>query len=384
MMNTKRNYAMLRALALFLVILSPGVLYSKSMQESSHGDRRKLPRGCASCHVGHGNPGTAMLSEKKELFCFKCHGHQKNTDETRRKGDLGRQTKAADLQREFEKAYHHPIERTGIHRFNENLPETDPSKERHSECGDCHHHHYVTEKNKVAGMRWTSMNKGKVQEVMFEYELCFNCHLNSANLPSEQIGKMDRFDVTSASFHPVEAQGKNKDVPSLMPPLTAASLIKCTDCHNNDDPRGPKGPHGSKYRYLLARNYTATDGGEGPLQYELCYGCHRRSSILGNESFQYHNLHISSAGTSCKTCHDSHGSAHHPHLIDFDSSSVRPSKSGRLDFIVLGRKAGQCYLNCHGKDHDPAQYPAAPPKTLDKRTPAGAPIPGTFDPRKLR
>ncbi len=359
----------LLTLSLGLVILmAPGSLYSTSLRESAHGDRTKLPRGCASCHMGHGKYNTPMLSDSKDVFCFKCHGRARNIDKARKKGDLGRETKAMDLQREFEKTYHHPIEKTGIHTYGETLPEIDPSKERHSECADCHHHHYATDKNKVAGMSGTSMRGTKVQEATFEYELCFNCHLNSANLPADQIGKMELFDITNRSFHPVEAPGKNSDVPSLMYPLTATSLIKCTDCHNNDDPRGPKGPHGSKYRYILSRNYSETDGPEGPSQYELCYGCHRRSSLLANESFQYHSLHISAQAISCKTCHDSHGSAHDAHLINFDNSTVRPAKNGRLEYMQLDRRAGRCYLNCHGKEHNPAEYPSAR-KSFEKRSP---------------
>lgn len=357
-------------LSLFLILLlAPGSLYSMSLRESPHGDRKKLPHGCASCHMGHGKHNTPMLSENREAICFKCHGNSRSTDAARKKGDLGEDTKAANLQKEFEKPFRHPVERTGIHRYGETLPETDSTKERHCECADCHHHHYVTERNPIAGIRGTSMNGTKVEDVTLEYELCFNCHLNSANLPADQVGKMELFDITNRSFHPVEAQGKNSNVPSLIPPLTASSLIKCTDCHNNDDPRGPRGPHGSKYRYILARNYTETDGSEGPSQYELCYSCHRRSSILGNESFQYHSLHISSVGTSCKTCHDSHGSAQNTHLIDFDNSlSVRPSKSGRLEFMEIGHKAGRCYLNCHGKEHNPAEYPATT-KSFEKQSP---------------
>ena len=372
-------------ISLFLIfILVPGALYSKSLKESSHGDRRKLPKGCASCHKGHGKHNTPMLPENKDVFCFRCHGHDKNVQETRKKGDLGSDTKSADLQREFEKPYHHPIERTGIHRYNEPLPETDPAIQRHSECGDCHHHHYTTEKDKIGGVRGITMNGARVQDASFEYELCFKCHLNSANLPADQIGKLDAFDMRNASFHPVVAPGKNNTVPSLVNPLTPSSLIKCTDCHNNDDARGPRGPHGSKYRYMLARNYTETDGTEGPFQYELCYGCHRRSSILANESFQFHNLHISLGGVSCRTCHNSHGSARNTHLIDFDNnSSVRPAKSGRLEFIDLGQRAGQCFLNCHNKEHDSLDYPTAQMKPA--KTPAGPYTPpGFFNNRRLR
>jgi hypothetical protein len=34
-----------------------------------------------------------------------------------------------------------------------------------------------------------------------------------------------------------------------------------------------------------------------------------------------------------------------------------PSGSGQLGFTDLGNRAGQCFLYCHEKDHDPAVYP---------------------------
>ncbi len=43
-------------------------------------------------------------------------------------------------------------------------------------------------------------------------------------------------------------------------PLNASSLIKCTDCHNNDDSFGPKGPHGSNYEHILKKNFTLIGG----------------------------------------------------------------------------------------------------------------------------
>jgi len=356
--DTKRRYIIF--LALFLsVFLLPSALYPRSIKDGPHGDKRRLPNGCGSCHKGHGKYDTPMLPEKRDVFCFRCHGHSKNVDETRKKGDLSRDTKSADLQKEFEKPHHHPIEKVGVHRYNETLPETDPSIPRHSECGDCHHYHYVTSENKMAGIGGINRNRAKVQSVSFEYELCFKCHSNSANLPSDQTDKVEQFDVSNPSYHPVVAPGRNNDVPSLIHPLTPSSTIKCTDCHNNDDPKGPRGPHGSIYRYILTRNYTTSDGQEGPFQYDLCYGCHRRSSILGNESFTFHSLHISSVGTSCRTCHNSHGSREYTHLIDLDNPYIRPSNSGRLEFIDLGRMAGECYLSCHGKNHDPEVYPAS-------------------------
>ena len=208
----------------------------------------------------------------------------------RREGDIGLDTVLLNIKKEFEKVYHHPIEKTGVHTYRETLPETDPSMPRHAECVDCHHHHYVTKENKYLGLKGTNVEGAQVTNIINEYELCFNCHSYSANLPSDQTNKAELFNISNPSYHPVIGQGQNHRVPSLQPPLTETSLIKCTDCHNNDDPLGPKGPHGSHHRRLLKKNFTDHDGAEGVIQYDLCYSCHARASILGNESFPLHNL----------------------------------------------------------------------------------------------
>ena len=354
----------------------PFSLFANSGKVRPHGDKNELPKGCGSCHVGHGKPGTSMLPETQATFCYRCHGHRDNTQNTKRLGYLSRDAETIDIQREFEKPYRHPIETAGLHRYGEVLPETDPSVPRHVACGDCHHHHLASGANKMSGIKGTTVHRAKVS-VQFDYELCFNCHAFSANLPVDQTNKADLFNVTNPSFHPVIGQGKNKNVPSLILPWTTSSTIKCTDCHNNNDPSGPKGPHGSVYQHLLSKNFEESDGSESSTRYELCYSCHRRESILGNQSFAFHDLHISQVGTSCRTCHNPHGNKRNAHLIDFDYSltpMVRPTNTGHLQYISLAEKTGQCYLNCHNHEHDPATYPfagsspsATPATTLRKK-----------------
>ena len=354
----------------FFVILClvPAALYPKSFRETSHGDRNNLPKGCQSCHKGHGLYNTPMLPETKDVFCYGCHGSSTNREKARQEGILSSDIFLHDLQREFEKTYRHPIEKTGIHQYRETLPEQDPSMPRHVECVDCHHHHYVTKENKQLGLKGTNTDGTRVLSIINEYEGCFNCHSFSANLPSDQTNKADLFNISNPSYHPVIGQGKNNYVPSLQQPLTTTSLIKCTDCHGNDDPFGPKGPHGSNYEHLLKKKFTPTDGSEGDMQYELCYTCHNRLNILSNASFPLHYLHVSVAGTSCRTCHNVHGSMQYSHLIDLNNISISPSSSGALEFRDLGERAGECFLSCHGKDHNPSTYPtASQPLSIQKK-----------------
>jgi predicted CXXCH cytochrome family protein len=359
-MHNKKNIHLIILILLFCLLQLS--LSSQASILTVHGDKHKLPKGCGSCHRGHGIFNTPMLPEKKDTFCFRCHGNSVNVVRAKNNGDLSKETKMINLQREFEKPYHHPIEKAenfmsrGVKKT---FPEVDPSMPRNVQCVDCHNHHYVTKENKMVGIKGLSSLGEKVDSINHEYELCFKCHSYSANLPPDQINKAELFKVSNPSFHPVIAPGRNDNVTSLIHSLTPQSTIKCTDCHNNDAPTGPKGPHGSLYRHMLRKNFSATDGSESPSQYELCYSCHRRNSILGNESFSFHKLHISTIGTSCRTCHNPHGSYTFAHLIDFDGnpSVIFPSSSGALQFRAIGIKTGECFLNCHGKDHNPATYP---------------------------
>jgi hypothetical protein len=42
--------------------------------------------------------------------------------------------------------------------------------------------------------------------------------------------------------------------------------------------------------------------------------------------------------------------------MNFDLSVVSPNSVGRLEFISLGTFRGECYLSCHGADHNPESY----------------------------
>ena len=74
--------------------------------------------------------------------------------------------------------------------------------------------------------------------------------------------------------------------------------LECSDCHDNDGGpgaggNGPKGPHGSRWEYLLKYRYeTRGSVVENAASYRLCYDCHQRASILGDESFSDHKKHV--------------------------------------------------------------------------------------------
>ncbi len=139
--------------------------------------------------------------------------------------------------------------------------------------------------------------------------------------------------------------------------MRTRSFLSCQDCHNNPDASslgggGPNGPHGSRFAFLLAARYETRDFTiESPQAYALCYRCHDRNSILGNESFSRHREHIVRGRTPCSACHAPHGvpgnSAQHDHLINFDLSIV----TGRRWYQSTGRFRGTCTLRCHNVEH---------------------------------
>lgn len=328
-----------------------------------HMDRAKLPFGCGTCHVGFnfGNSGSSFQ-------CIWCHGPASNKPDRY----VGAYVTLPDIASEYKKPYRHPtFDVRGIHSSTEILPERDPNMPRHADCVDCHNPHYLSPQNKFAGIKGKQVGN-LIADVTLEYELCYRCHAESANLPGNFKNKRAEFAQTNLSFHPVEAEGRNSMVISLIKPYREKkqnpgdiSMISCHDCHGSDDPKSPQGPHGSRNEHILVDNYSTKDNEiEGPLTYALCYRCHSRTSILANESFKYHAKHIVGTGgavpdgTSCHTCHNSHGSAENRYLIKFNPTVVTANARGVLKFVEKGiyARSGECYLSCHGVDHDPKTY----------------------------
>ena len=334
---------------------------------------------CYSCHTPHAAGGERLLKyPEEERVCLDCHN-----------GNVARSNIASALAKPFT----HPLSSTtGVHDPVEDVLVTN----RHVECQDCHNPHAVRPKGAggdaggtMRHARGITLEGMEIAQKTYSYQVCFRCHGDSqpaatvytSRLISEPNIRLD-FSLSNPSFHPVGGPGRNPDVPSLIAPLSAASTIECTDCHNNDGSRNPvypgptsRGPHGSNYRPILEEQYITTDPyPESEAAYALCYKCHERNSILNDESFVGHRLHITGAGgagghnlsTPCNVCHDPHGvrpSAQHSgtKLINFDMDVVQPNAAGSLYYQSAGRFEGSCYLSCHGKDHNPCTYGGATP-----------------------
>jgi predicted CXXCH cytochrome family protein len=325
---------------------------------------------CRSCHRSHtaGGRERLLIFEREEDNCLNCHD-----------GRVAEFNILAELDKH---SRHDPRLETGVHDPVEMLAGTTP----HAECADCHNPHaaapqieqdYVEIGATMRGVPGVTAGGGYVQEARYEYEVCYRCHGDAPVPISSRIGRQAdqpnmrlKFTSTNPSFHPIVTASPSTDVVSLDPSIAPGSLIRCTDCHNNDSGRragayGPDGPHGSVNDFLLIRNYTTYDDTpESDYDYALCYACHRRVSILADESFPEHSRHVRDQDVPCSACHDPHGispisggSSDHTHLINFDVTIVRPlPTTGRLAFEDLGYRAGRCTLSCHDQLHDRRSY----------------------------
>ena len=244
-----------------------------------------------------------------------------------------------------------------------------------------------------------------------QYENCLRCHGNSTGkqaltnvygyLPvraafgGDQLNLINQFGPSAISTHPVMRDAAKINQPSLLSNMwdlsgvtktrVIGSRILCTDCHNSDNNRefggnGPNGPHGSNNDHILERQYlisqvtpgTYPTGGPGSpitnlvqnlqpgdsrLQpngngpFAMCAKCHDLNSIMSDQSFTRHSLHLT-AGISCSACHSAHGvpvgsaNVSGERLVNFDVNVVAPYNG------VLSYSGGSCTLTCHTKDHN--------------------------------
>lgn len=330
---------------------------------ATHLDETYIKTGCAACHLGFDFKYGGGVKR-----CLLCHGSNPNF----MIGVTAPGVKPRNVAADLAKNYSHYIKKgAGKHSAREVLPEVDPNAPRHADCADCHKPHMSSYAAPFAGIAGKKIGNYNTQ-ITKEYELCYLCHSDSANLPLKSTNKRVEFSINNPSFHPVEGEGKNQAVISLIRPYREkrtspgdVSILTCADCHSSDDPSSPRGPHGSKYQGLLTDNYSTGDNiVESSFAYGICYKCHKRSSILGNETFPSHSRHITGernfkgGGTSCHTCHSSHGSVENRYLIRFNREYVAESSTGKLKFVEKGTYTfhGECWLTCHGVDHNPKSY----------------------------
>ncbi len=317
---------------------------------------------CMSCHRVHSAGGAERLLhyEKSEDNCLKCHDG--SVARTNIKNELSKYTG------------HNVMKYKNIH----DLRESVMASPEHVECVDCHNAHATQDISaqapdapgaisKVSGI---TASGGIVGEIQYEYELCFKCHADNPSRINSNITRQIsqtntrlEFDPSNPSYHPVVATGTNEDAPSLKASMAKSTFVYCTDCHSSNSTSDAKGPHGSDYEYLLAYRYETKDyTSEDQSAYQLCYNCHTRNSIINDESFPKHSLHLEKQ-IPCSACHDPHGissaqgnAENHTNLINFDTTIVNENSLGNLEFEDTGDFTGNCSLKCHNIEHTNETY----------------------------
>jgi predicted CXXCH cytochrome family protein len=317
---------------------------------------------CGSCHHPHTKAGAPRLLREGatdagrpgiQLTCYQCHAPPAL-------GGI-----SFDLRTQFEKPRRHPVGEFAGHEpvFTVAPPPEPPlNTTRHAECVDCHNPHRVTAANKFEGMRGVDLAGSAVQDVtlnrdLAEHEICLRCHGDSvgavigSTVPGDPAGtvpvsnKRLEFQPSNSAFHPVGAPGRNlsQNLNDQLTPngLSTTSVIRCSDCHNNDFYSGaafrgvvsrfprneaqPKGPHGSARPNLLRARMWNVLPGPASFQssnFDLCFHCHdvnrltaRRTgdgartnfydTIDGRDNLHWVHLvdRVDKARPVCKSCH---------------------------------------------------------------------------------
>ena len=374
-----------------------------------HGDFSITTDSCAGCHRSHTGQGSQLReSWPEEVLCFGCHG-------TAGPGTSVQPAFSNNLNTAT-RYFSHPVNGTNnIHSLNETTGSSFGGSNRHIECEDCHDPHQAgrgsalspalqAEMTGASGVDpvWTGAGTPAsyswLASATREYQVCFKCHSSYTALPSyapdgwfgssfvanglrkltsgnpqQVIDSRDmarEFNPYQASFHPVAAPGRNTNIPagSFVSGWTQNSLVYCSDCHQNANPAtGGSGPHGSPLLHLLggSSNYSTVMQDKAPRvpSTQVCFNCHSYATYVTGQNqstnFSFHSKHMNNDwGTTCYTCHDSHGSEQ-LHLINFDASVVTfPSNRNSQTawyYDPVSQTAG-CFLSCHGVNHNPYTY----------------------------
>jgi predicted CXXCH cytochrome family protein len=329
---------------------------------------------CVNCHDPHGKSDASglipsMTFAREEALCIACHD-----------GSPAR----TDVARQFQKIYRHPVSISGKHNEAEG---SDPSKfavsptnNRHSECEDCHNPHVASAdrgvlfppaaSNRLLGtsrIRVMNGSAGSKPSYTYagpddtspanEYQLCFKCHSSWTTQPALQSDLGVLLNENNASFHPVEAQGKNRNIAAgaFANGWAWDKLTYCGDCHGSDDTT-VRGPHGSTYQYILKLSYTASSAPRTTASTELCFDCHTYDTYANDaaapslkaysrfnppQAASGHTAHVGTSQVPCYSCHATHGATVLPSLIV-------AGRTPGLTSYTQTPTGGTCSSTCHG------------------------------------
>jgi predicted CXXCH cytochrome family protein len=189
-----------------------------------------------------------------------------------------------------------------------------------------------------------------------EYEVCLRCHSGFARRPPKLLDLGLLLNPANASFHPVEARGRNTriDRRAFTPGWSEDRQVRCADCHGSDDDR-IAGPHGSSFEHILRARSPAPTAGQVVEERDLCFDCHAfatygpSGAAADASRFPGHASHAA-RGWSGAACHDPHGSAALPALLVLRSPGLRA--------FAAEPTGGTCTTTCHATTPTVAAYKA--------------------------
>jgi predicted CXXCH cytochrome family protein len=407
---------------------TPPVTTPPVVTSGIHGPYSLTATQCGICHRGHEAQAPNLLVKgSQSTLCLTCHDGLGASSNVKAQYDLVRPVNNPAA-REY---YSHDALAPSNHTQSA-LDEFGGVSNRHSECADCHNSHKARSTNstqladgwdasgRLTGVSGVSVVNGAADSaptytfldgatklVTREYQLCFKCHSGSTTLTSNAglkpsqyaLDKGVEFNPNNASFHPVEAAGKN-DTPAMAASLAGTSpyklwnfdvnsTVRCLNCHASGATPAPAAgaslpPHTSVNRGILLNNYKdrvlkSTNEAYSAGDFALCYSCHAEAPFKDGGSnatnFSLHAKHVSSleggsGGTDIDTAGDGQGNAicaechfrlHSTtnkvgtqtvpgtRLVNF-APNVQPA-GGTISWTPGTTGSGSCTLTCHGKTH---------------------------------
>ncbi|MBI4911520.1 MAG: hypothetical protein HY823_02180 [Acidobacteria bacterium] len=351
-----------------------------------------------SCHKSHGvaRENGQLLRQATEQLCLGCH--QATSAAMRQRAPQIEPFRGAGSRHVQDRQLR------GAKPFKRVVRDGKKNLVLNMDCSACHDAH-----NKVPGLlrarAFDTRGQLTSQKPVNVAQVCFGCHAGLEAAPLNSSSDPDvgaRFSPGVSSGHRLgKGVADRMDLPSLRN-STFKGKLDCTSCHDSPDSSGARGPHGSPYPSLLKAPYgherdAAQVGDRGN---DLCFLCHDRQSIQGNQSFPLHREHLTgftggraASGspdrrllpgsgrastlrgsrelfpgrsgipmrgfgepTPCATCHEPHGMERGPALVSFDRTVVSSSSVGGVEFQRTAFRGGSCTLSCHGHDHVQARY----------------------------
>ncbi|HEX2835259.1 MAG TPA: cytochrome c3 family protein [Thermoanaerobaculia bacterium] len=336
--------------------------------------RPAMANACVNCHDPHGVKDQngvipAMLHAREPEVCLACHDGSRGAD-------IRSETLASVAHGTGARGAHDPHEGSDVGGRNQTA-----ASNRHVSCSDCHNVHRAAPDripvtapeasarlSGVSRVRVLNGAAGSVPAYVFvpagdletaqEFEICFKCHSSFIRQAPQQPNLAQLTNPANASFHPIQAEGKNRNIhpDAFVSGWDARSRVSCTDCHGSENAR-VRGPHGSRFEFLLKKQATASTSRQSMQRDNLCFDCHAwavygdatsAAATLAASRFSAHALHVDAQRVPCYACHETHGSARNAALI--------ATGRGMIVSYTQTPAGGSCNSTCHAQKSYAASY----------------------------